>query len=388
MTRVQPYLFFALSLAALTSGCSESDSPTAARGAAVGCDDEDVGTDCTCADDTQSTYLCSDDELVCDCEPVEDTPVAPPKDAGVRRDAAVKPAEQAPVVVADAGRFTRPDASAPPIATPAPRDAGGVSDPTPTIPVATGGSDPTIPEIKGECPEFKDGTLMIGGHNGVVIKAGAPGKGGPLVFYWHGTGSRPSESSQFAGTSEVIAAGGIVASFDGSKSAKTGMDCSGTGAHNMADFDAADQIVACAVKNHGIDPKRIYTTGCSAGGLQSGCMAQKRSSYIAAAAPNSGGVVRSQAWQDKGTPAIFTMHGGPSDMVIVTFSDTSRTLDMNAKSHGSFVVNCDHGGGHCRAPAELQKSAWQFMKDHPYGATPSPWQSALPAGTPSYCKVF
>ena len=177
-------------------------------------------------------------------------------------------------------------------------------------------------------------------------------------------------------------------SFNGNDSSGTGRDCSGTGAHNMADFAAADQIAACAVKNYGIDSRRIYSTGCSAGGLQTGCMAMQRSSYLAAVAPNSGGIVGSQPWEDMHTPAVFTMHGGASDMVIVTFSTTSRTFDMASKTHGGFVVNCDHGGGHCRAPAELQTAAWTFMKDHPWGFTTSPWATAIPAGVPDYCTVF
>jgi hypothetical protein len=117
-------------------------------------------------------------------------------------------------------------------------------------------------------------------------------------------------------------------------------------------------------------------------------MAMLRSSYLAASAPNSGGIVGSRPWQDDHSPAIFTMHGGSSDMVIVAFSSTSRSLDMAAKTHGSFVVNCDHGGGHCQAPSDLQTAAWQFMKDHPWGFTTSPWASAIPASVPDYCEIF
>lgn len=259
-------------------------------------------------------------------------------------------------------------------------------------PVASGGTTPILPEIKGECPEFKDGsTIMVAGHGGVAISAGAPGKNGPLLFYWHGTGSSAAEANTSlpAGVrSDILSSGGIIASFNGRQSSGAAGDCSGTGAHNMADFDAADQIAACAVKNHGIDPRRIYTTGCSAGGLQSGCMAQQRSSYIAAAAPNSGGVVFPQKWQDASSPAIFTMHGGPNDMVVVTFSETSATLDTNAKGHGSFVVNCNHGGGHCLAPAPLKTAAWEFMKAHPFGTKPSPWAGAIPPTVPEYCEIL
>jgi poly(3-hydroxybutyrate) depolymerase len=229
---------------------------------------------------------------------------------------------------------------------------------------------------------------MVAGHRSIQIQVGEAGKGGPVLFYWHGTGGSASESARFPGNAEIVTMGGIVAAFNGSQSSGSGRDCSGTGAHNMADFEAADQIAACAVKNHGADSRKIYSTGCSAGGLQTGCMAMVRSSYLAAVAPNSGGIVGAQPWQDMHTPAVFTMHGGSSDMVIVTFSQTSASFDMSAKMHGGFVVNCDHGGGHCAAPADLQKAAWQFMKDHPWGVSPSPWMSAIPAGTPDYCKIY
>jgi hypothetical protein len=262
---------------------------------------------------------------------------------------------------------------------------------TSMIPMPTGAS-PALPAIAGTCPEFREGsTIMVAGHRGIAISAGAPGKGGPLLFYWHGTGQSPAEAMRTlpsAVRQEIIGAGGIIAAFDGRQSSGSGADCSGTSAHNIADFDAADQIAACAVMMHGVDARRIYSTGCSAGGLQTGCMSILRSSYLAAAAPNSGGIIGRRAWQDMHSPAIFTMHGGSSDNVGVAFSDTSASLDMLAKMHGSFVVNCNHNGSHCGAPAPLQTAAWQFMKDHPWGVTPSPWAAAIPAGIPDYCKIF
>jgi dienelactone hydrolase len=255
---------------------------------------------------------------------------------------------------------------------------------------------PVLPAIRGPCPEFRDGTtIMVAGHGGIVIAAGAPGKGGALVFYWHGNGSSPKEVMRgFSAEqqAEILSGGGIIAAFDGSKSSMSGADCSGSKVHNEADFDAADQIAACAVQNHGIDPRRIYTTGCSFGALQGGCMALMRSSYVAAAALNSGGLVAPEyavvEWQDKHAPAILTLHGGSTDMVIASFSETSDLLDMRAKDHGSFVVDCNHGGGHCQATPEAQVAMWQFMKDHPWGFEQSPWASALPAGVPQYCKVY
>jgi len=103
------------------------------------------------------------------------------------------------------------------------------------------------------------------------------------------------------------------------------------------------------VRDYGIDPRRIFTTGCSAGGLQAGCMGAMRSSYIAAVAPNSGGEVTRQTIEDPTRiPAVMTMHGGSTDMVIVSFATTSATYDMQMKTAGAFVVNCNHMGATVR----------------------------------------
>ena len=387
---------FAL-VASLAVGCS-SDPEPGGPGGSEECDQDEVGEDCTCDDDAEGQYECNDGDLECACEPVEgdDDDEAPVEEEPTDDDEEPMPPRR------DAGRDSgggaidggRIDARVTPpsngdSSTPSSGDSGGGE-----IPSSGDGPMPKIPEPMGACPEFRNGTIMVAGHGGVNITAGAAGKKGPLLFYWHGTGQSASEANRFvsgAMRNEIISNGGIIASFNGRNQIAGGRDCSGTGAHNSNDFKAADQIVACAVKNHGIDPRRIYTTGCSAGGLQSGCMAGMRSSYIAAAAPNSGGIVGRVTWEEQmGKPAIFTMHGGASDVVIVTFSQTSNALDMQAKMRGSFVVNCNHGGGHCSVPGPLYQAAWQFMKDHPYGTTPdkSPWKGGVPSGTPNYCKVF
>jgi hypothetical protein len=118
-------------------------------------------------------------------------------------------------------------------------------------------------------------------------------------------------------------------------------------------------------------------------------MGALRSSYIAATVPNSGGVVTKQPIQDASrVPAVMTMHGGASDQVVVSFASTSATYDTQMKAAGSFVVNCNHGGGHCRAPAALYSAGWEFMKAHPFGVEPEPYSSGLPATFPDYCATF
>jgi hypothetical protein len=51
-------------------------------------------------------------------------------------------------------------------------------------------------------------------------------------------------------------------------------------------------------------------------------------------------------------------------------------------------VNCNHGGGHCGAPAALYTAAWEFMKAHPFGVKPLPYAAGLPATFPTYCKIY
>jgi hypothetical protein len=115
-------------------------------------------------------------------------------------------------------------------------------------------------------------------------------------------------------------------------------------------------------------------------------MAMQRSNYIAAAAPNSGGLTFPGQWQGAYTPPLMTVHG-ENDMVFVNFKTTSMTADTAFKGRGGFVINCNHGGGHCGG-AGLAPSIWTFFKAHPYGVAPNPWTGGLPAGFHSSCMIF
>jgi len=246
-----------------------------------------------------------------------------------------------------------------------------------------------VPAVKGECPEFKNGTISFMGLSGIRVNAGAKAAGptAPMVFYWHGTGSTSGEYASMAGAvnSGVVAEGGVLISFQGT----TGGDLlSGTSIFGKGDFELTDQLLACAVKNHNVDPKRVFATGCSAGGLFSGAMAAARSNYMAAAAPNSGGWTAPVAFQNMWTPALMTIHGAMGrDVVIVDFANTSATADNAFKKRGGFVINCDHGGGHCGGGG-FAGDIWKFFKAHTYGVSPSPWKDALPSGFNAKCKIF
>lgn len=252
---------------------------------------------------------------------------------------------------------------------------------------------PVIPQASGACPEFTSGSQDIMGLTTRIV-AGTPGTSkGPLLFTFHGTGGNGDGALRQLPQSvqdDIIAQGGIVIAPSDNGEVREGQDVTVVLGvwYDVSELKYADHIVGCAVKNHNIDPRRIYVTGCSAGGLMAGVMALSRSSYVAAAAPNSGGVVQMVPLEDPAhVPAVMTMHGGSGDTVFVNFGDMSHNLQNIVVPAGGFTVECNHGIGHCRAPAELHERAWDFMKAHPFGTTPSPYEAGLPADFPSYCVI-
>jgi poly(3-hydroxybutyrate) depolymerase len=236
------------------------------------------------------------------------------------------------------------------------------------------------------CPKIATGNVMVKGQS-VQLWVGPADKQGPIVFYWHGTGSSSAEavSGLGPGLNEIMSQGGVAASFTTTTSA--GMN-TGNNVWYTGDYEMADEILACAVAQGLVNTRQIYAAGCSAGGLQSGSMLYGRSSYLAAVMPNSGGTTfRFQLEDPAHVPALITAHGGSSDMVGVSFAMTSATEDKDVAAKGGLVVNCNHGGGHCGSPADLKAAQWKFLKDHPFGS-PDPYAGTLPAGFPSYCMII
>jgi hypothetical protein len=118
-------------------------------------------------------------------------------------------------------------------------------------------------------------------------------------------------------------------------------------------------------------------------------MVYMRSSYLAAAMPNSGGMALPPPFEDPShIPAVMATHGAPgADVVVIDFSNTSAFLVNDLATKGGFAVDCNHGGGHCGATPEVVAAQWQFLKDHPFGVDPEPYASGLPASFPSYCEI-
>jgi dienelactone hydrolase len=247
---------------------------------------------------------------------------------------------------------------------------------------------PVIPMVSADCPTWQNDTITFMGLAGIKIEAGSKPATptAPMLVYWHGTASTSDEYATMAApiANGVTQAGGVIVSFQGT----TGGDLSsGNAIFGQGDLNVVDGLVACAVRDHNVDTRRIYTTGCGAGGVFAVSMAAMRSAYVAAVAPNSGGTVQSPSFENDHTPPLMTVHGAPSNASpIIDPTQEYKAADALFESKRGFVIDCDTGAGFCSGKS-LAGDVWEFFQAHPFGVDPEPWASGLPAGFSSQCKI-
>ncbi len=165
-----------------------------------------------------------------------------------------------------------------------------------------------------------------------------------------------------------------------------------------------DDMLACVSAQLRVDPRRVYGTGVSAGGLWLTYLSTTdRADYFAAINVMSGGLGEVPfAWrmeyraQAHKFPAIV-LWGGPSDWLGLSFADASTRYRDALVADSHFVIQCVHSSGHevppVPAPADggtRFRPMWRFLLDHPYGLAPgaSPYfRDGLPTGMPSWCSI-
>ena len=267
-----------------------------------------------------------------------------------------------------------------------------------------GGSEATVrtsplaeflPTPTGVCPTLADGyvtfaPLGIAPRRVRLWLDPAVATPGPLIFYWHGTGSKPEEAPYGLGeptVDAVKAAGGMVAAPEHDVKAAQFPWYLTMGAGREDDLLVADEVLACAREQRGVDERRIHVAGMSAGGLQTVQMAYRRSGYVASVVPFSGGLLGYPDDQDpENRFSAMIFYGGTKDQVIVNFQKLSLALHDELKATGRFSLMCNHGLGH-KIPLSARPFVWQFLRDHPFGTSPSPYADALPADAPDYCAL-
>lgn len=256
-----------------------------------------------------------------------------------------------------------------------------------------------LPKVTGACPKFVNGQIEFN-PSGIKKKRKArvwishesKGKNGPLVFYWHGAKSSSAEARIGLGTviREVNELGGIVVAPFADKDAGR-FPWFLTGGPNkdqrMDDIILADEILACAIEQVGVDTKHIHALGMSAGALQTAQMSYLRSNYLASVVTYSGGFIKDglNMLEPNNQMAAMIFHGGPKDTVVVNFQESSERYLKHLRKDGNFAIMCDHGEGH-RIPRDAIESVGRFFQDHPFNQRPKPYDK-LPQGFPGYCKL-
>jgi len=292
---------------------------------------------------------------------------------------------------------TVPDPSAGDAAVP--EDASAQADTSPPTPgpEKPTAKDPTaLPKVTGTCPALTPGRVTFA-PNGVAPRAvelslsdAAKTKDGPVLFYWHGTGGEPGEAVDAfssAVVKQIVDAGGIVAAPYHDDAAGQLPWFLSLGGSREDDLRVMDEVLACAIRDLGIDSHRVYSAGFSAGAMNTMHVAARRSGYIASIVAFSGSYLGATAPQEPANlyPAML-FHGGPSDKVVIGFEEGAKAYKTKMTEAGHFVFLCNHDDGHT-IPFDGRASAWKFLEDHPYGKRPEPYREALPQGFPRYCEL-
>lgn len=252
-----------------------------------------------------------------------------------------------------------------------------------------------VPQPTGVCPALAAGDVMFApaGITPRMVRLNlAPGTlQGPLILYWHATGSNPGEAAYSLGASAAgfTAAGGVVAAPYSDPTAGQFEWFLVNMSNRQDDFLVADEIVACLAKAGRIDTDHVHSWGMSAGALQTTAMSFLRSSYIASVATYSGGVpagTQTPPLDPDNRFAAMIFDGGPSDNVFsIDFQVASQSYYDLLTAAGHFATLCNHGGGHS-IPRPAAPSVLTFFADNGFGDWPSPYAAAgLPASFPSYC---
>lgn len=241
----------------------------------------------------------------------------------------------------------------------------------------------------GACPEIETGSPWFAtGDTEYRVKFVLPPdpQGAPVLFAWHWLGGSAGDLVRTMGLDELAEEEGVIVvapSSDGSTFEWHFLDAP----EDNPDLLLFEDLLACLYDQFQVDLDRIHATGMSAGGLQTSYLTMHAAQWLASTAPLSGGVVEGlysePAWP---LPVLLTW-GGPSDESNgLSFHDAALLLSEELRADGSFVVECEHQGGHT-IPAGATETVWRFLSDHPRGLAAEPYAAGLPDAFPSYCRI-
>lgn len=265
-------------------------------------------------------------------------------------------------------------------------------------PVDPGPQPRVLAEPTGDCPDLTTPGSKHFVSNGedrdfLIYYPDDRPEGMPLVFYWHPLGGTASMMVNYLDLDEVARDNGFALIVpDSLDSNPFEWNFIGGEAEAADDLALFDDLRTCAVRQLGVDVRKVHATGMSAGGLWTTFLSIHRGDALASVLVMSGGtgnLVQYEAPAGESFPALL-MWGGPNDTfssgpLDINFQETTQTFSDSLRTDGHFVVHCEHDEGHDIPPEGLDVSvAW--ILPHVYGE-PSPWLGRDPSEMASYCTL-
>lgn len=245
--------------------------------------------------------------------------------------------------------------------------------------------------LSGTCPDFQSSSSTFtsnGIDREIYTYLPADPAGAPVLFFYHPLGGTAPQMAQYLAIKRWVEANNVVAILPSAKSNNmlewdfwNGLD---------DDFVMFDDVRTCLVQDLGVDPKRFYISGFSAGALWTSYLSTRRGDSIAAILPFSGGDPGLWEYQ---TPAYtfpaLMAYGGDSDIyqagpASINFKDGTLTFATELSEDGHSVALCNHNGGHTM-PQESMDILTAWMLPQVFGQ-PSPYDDGL-EGFPDWCDI-
>ncbi len=262
-----------------------------------------------------------------------------------------------------------------------------------------------------EGPEIENSRRVF---NLALPSGDVPKDGWPVIFSWHGVGDTMENFKNFLDPyvdNKIMSFIAITPEND-PEYAMTGQVPDGIDWDilNITDgsVDAVffDEIKACLKKNYEIDENRVYSTGFSAGAINTNALGVLRSEDLASVLTYSGGYLGNNKDQ-LGTasaivswPSLYTenryvemrVHGGEEDsfdlsVTKIHFDQIAENDQYMLNNKGHEAIICAHNKGHVMSGVSVQ-GLLTFFKDHPRGTFDSPYGESFPDDYFESCEFF
>lgn len=251
---------------------------------------------------------------------------------------------------------------------------------------------PVSAPSNGECPTLTAGGTMSFQSADVertiqVFLPGGDTQDLPLLFLWYPVGWNATQFAQATNAAQLAIDLNMVVVLpeetDGNLFAWEFVNHPAP--HDLTLFE---DVRSCASDQLGIDLKRVYTSGMSAGALWSTYLTMHRADALAASLILSGGTEPAMEYESPAEDIpVLMFHGGQNDiwdggMISFNFYDATMAAADDFVDDLSTVVVCSHTGGHNFPPSQFQ-TVETWLLQHTFGQ-PSPFEggdlSTLPAG--------